>query len=82
MEQESSNEEKELISPEENQNDLDADDDSFDEKNKDLIDQEASEEEEDKIHAWGSQKEQFYQSEEQVKLKKKRFFFQSFEKIV
>lgn len=43
-------------------------DDSFEENNKDLIEQEESQEDEEnqKIYAWGSHKEQFYQSDEQV----------------
>lgn len=44
--------------------------DSFEEQNKDLLDNEDSQASDvDEHHAWGSKKHQFYQSSEQVKKK-------------
>ena len=43
-----------------------SDDDSFEKKNKDLIDKEEESEEEEGMNAWGNKKDKFYQSDEQV----------------
>lgn len=49
-------------------NNYDDDEDSFDAQNKDLIDNQDSQNsnDEENIHAWGAKKDQFYQSSEQV----------------